>query len=273
MQTEDRFSTFIVAHRGASAHAPENTLAAFRLAFEHGADGLEFDVRLARGCVPVVIHDADLRRTAARVEKVSAMRADELARVDVGSWFNRRFPKLAREEYAREGVPTLAQVLDLSRARAKVLYVELKCDDERETSALVASTIELLRRYEDLPARVIIESFHLHAILEAKRLMPKIKTAALFERTLRRPRFSFKDVICEAAAFRADELALHHSFITRRAVEVARENNFPIVAWTVDRADWARRAIQFGLRAVITNQPARLRRALDETIASGESHR
>ena len=116
----------IIAHRGASLIAPENTLAAFALAMESGADGIELDVRLSRDGVPVVIHDATLRRTGLREEAVARMDAKQLGEVDAGSWFNRAHPKRAREEYAREGVPTLDQVFRLLRDRDARLYVEMK---------------------------------------------------------------------------------------------------------------------------------------------------
>ena len=82
----------IIAHRGSSAHAPENTLAAFELAVAGGAEGIEFDVRLTRDGEAVVIHDADLKRTALSEGIVSGMTAAELAEIDVGTWFNRKHP-------------------------------------------------------------------------------------------------------------------------------------------------------------------------------------
>src|SRR6185312_12061571 len=97
---------------GASALAPENTLAAFATALRDGADGIEFDVRLSSDGVPVVIHDATLGRTAMIKTAVSALTAAELCTVEVGSWFNRKFSHLARPEFAREPVPTLAQVFE-----------------------------------------------------------------------------------------------------------------------------------------------------------------
>ncbi len=79
----------IIGHRGASALAPENTLAAFRRAIADGADGIEFDVRLARDGVAVVIHDATLERTGLLKRRVANLTADELQAIDVGSWFRR----------------------------------------------------------------------------------------------------------------------------------------------------------------------------------------
>src|SRR5215208_2524413 len=77
----------IIGHRGASAVAPENTMAAFREAIATGADGIEFDVRLTRDGVPVIIHDSTLRRTGGLQRRVSDLAASELEQVDVGSWF------------------------------------------------------------------------------------------------------------------------------------------------------------------------------------------
>jgi len=81
----------IIAHRGASARAPENTLAAFQMAIDAGAEGVEFDVRLAKDDVPVVIHDHDLKRVGSLNERVASLTSNELGRIDVGSWFNHRY--------------------------------------------------------------------------------------------------------------------------------------------------------------------------------------
>ena len=85
----------IIGHRGASAHAPENTLAAFRMAIDAGADGIEFDVQLAKDGVPVVIHDFDLKRTGAYDVRVADLTSAELSGVDAGSWFNAVHPDMA----------------------------------------------------------------------------------------------------------------------------------------------------------------------------------
>jgi len=84
--------TLILAHRGASAEAPENTLAAFNLALQQGADGVELDVRLSADGVPVVIHDVRLERTTNGAGRVDALGARELRRLDAGSWFNQLYP-------------------------------------------------------------------------------------------------------------------------------------------------------------------------------------
>jgi glycerophosphoryl diester phosphodiesterase len=258
----ERREPLVVAHRGASARAPENTLAAFRRAFDDGADGLEFDVRLASDGVPVVIHDATLRRTAGRKGEIASLSSTDFAEIDVGSWFNRRRPARAREEYALERIPTLARVLDEFAPRSRALYVELKCN-RADAALLAAAVVGVLRELPDAGRRSVVESFALEAIAEVKRLAPHLRTAALFERSLRRRPLTAREMCARALAHGADEIALHRSLATRRAVERARAAGLPTVVWTVDHPSWARRARELGLRALITNDPARLRAALN----------
>ncbi|CAN5188052.1 glycerophosphodiester phosphodiesterase family protein [soil metagenome] len=250
----------IIGHRGASAVAPENTLAAFAHALDDGADGIEFDVRLARDGVPIVIHDATLKRTALQDGAVAALNSSELSEIDVGSWFNRRFPARARDEYARECVPTLRQVLSEIAPRCRTLYVELKCAP-REACALAAATVKVIRECATA-SRSIVESFELSAIREVKQLTPEIRTAALFERRLTKPLPHPGKIVARALAVGADELALQRTLISRRIVRAAVDAGLPVVVWTVDHPSWIERARQLGLHALITNHPAYLCAAL-----------
>ena len=122
----------ILGHRGASAIAPENTLAAFSRAMLDGADGIEFDVRLSRDGVPVVIHDASLRRTASVDIQVCDLTSEQLQRIDVGSWFRLKLSagRMSSSEppYSDQRLPTLAQVLDLFNSNNGLLYLEMKSD-------------------------------------------------------------------------------------------------------------------------------------------------
>jgi glycerophosphoryl diester phosphodiesterase len=266
----ERREPLVIGHRGASAHAPENTLAAFARALADGADGLEFDVRLASDGVPVVIHDANLRRTAGRTEEIASLSSRTLAEVSVGEWFNRRFPARARAEYASERIPTLANVCERFAARRAALYVELKCT-RTDARALAAATVDVLRASPVAASHAIVESFTLEAIAEIKRLAPEIRTAALIERTLRQPRPRARDMIARALVHGANEIALQRWLVTERNVEAARAADLPVVVWTVDHPSWARRARTLGLRGLITNAPARLRAALDADAASRQS--
>jgi glycerophosphoryl diester phosphodiesterase len=285
----------IVGHRGASSVAPENTLAAFARAHADGADGIEFDVRLAADGVPVCIHDATLRRTARRPGAVSRLTSAELSEIDVGSWFTpRRRPApppeheeaRAREFQGRHGraprdvradadsshelarsfsderIPTLARVLELFGARFRVLYVELKCG-RGQGDGLARAVAEVLRAHACARTRCVVESFDLAALARVRAHAPELRTAALFERKLHRPLFTSAELIARVRDCGAAELALQRTLATRRTVEAARAAGLPVTVWTVDQASWAVRARALGLRAVITNRPAALRLALE----------
>ena len=261
----------VVAHRGASADAPENTMAAFEVARRHGADGIEFDVRLAADGIPVCIHDATLRRTAALDAAVSSLTSAELARLDAGSWFNKRHPARSRPEFAREGVPTLERVLDTFGPRFRVLHVELKYSDAEQHRALAEATVSVLRSREEIARRAVVKSFNLEAIAEVKLLAPAQRTAALFGRKLTRPFITTRDMIARTRDCGADLLGPHRSLVTRRRVEAARAAGLPVIVWTVDHPAWARRARAWALRALVTNRPARLLDALGATRAAAAS--
>jgi glycerophosphoryl diester phosphodiesterase len=246
----------IIGHRGASFAAPENTLAAFSRALHEGADGIEFDVRLSRDEVPVVIHDDTLWRTAKNKKAVAALSADELSQIDVGSWFNRRFSSRTQSEYDREKLPTLSKVFELFSRTTGILYLEMKCEAPG-WEALARQVVDQLHEYS-FTARTIVECFHLPAIAHVKRLNPAIRTAALFEPSLKRPlslvkRMTMVDI---GRDFGADEIALHHSLVTSRVVAKAQRMNMPCVVWTVDDPKWIQRATSLGLKALITNNPA-----------------
>ena len=249
----------IIGHRGAAAVAPENTRAAFALALADGADGFEFDVRLARDGIPVVIHDATLRRTALRDGEVARMSSAELQQVDVGTWFNVRYPHLARSEFADSRVLTLAEVLEVFSGSCRALYVEIKCDLD-DAHAHAAEVVRTVRAHA-LVDRVVVESFTLDAIREVKRLAPEIRTAALFERRLARPFPSRRRIIAQAVACGADELALHFSLVAPGLIRAAIDAGLRTLVWTVDDPSWMKRATDLKLHALITNHPAVMRAA------------
>jgi glycerophosphoryl diester phosphodiesterase len=253
-------SPLIIGHRGAASVAPENTIAAFKRAMDDGADGIEFDVRLSRDAVPVVIHDATLKRTAALPNAVSSLTASELEKVDVGSWFNRRFPTRARNDYAKERVPTLERTFAKVRDLRGPLYVELKSDGVAD-AALVTAVTALVTEFE-FRDRVIVESFTLENIQLVKRIDARIKTVALFE-PKRAPLslVSGKRLIRRAIAVGADELALHRSSVNQRLALLAKQAGLSVVVWTVDTPSWIARAGALGVNALITNRPGELVRA------------
>lgn len=246
----------IIGHRGASAHAPENTLAAFQMALDAGADGVEFDVQLSKDGVPVVIHDASLHRTGLRDGLISEMTSKELGKTDVGSWFNKKFPKRASDAFAHETIPTLEHVLDLLKTSDGLIYIELKCG-AKDFAPLAKAVCDRVRDSPLLP-QMIVKSFKLAAIPEVRHHLPQVQTAALFEPTIMDFLRRRKHIIAIAREFGADQISLHHSLVTRKLVALAAEAQMPVTIWTADDLKWPARCSKLGIKALITNDPKKL---------------
>ena len=254
----------IIGHRGASALAPENTLAAFRRAIADGADGIEFDVRLARDGVAVVVHDATLVRTGLLKRRVANLTAAELQATDVGSWFRRSAQKsfAADQDFAGETVPLLQDVFKLFEKNKGRLYLEMKAD--AGAGAELAAEVVRMIRQSPIRSHVVVECFDLSLIERVKAIDASIRTAALFEPKLSKPTTILPRNLAELAqAAGADEIALHHSLARRRIVERALRLNQRVVVWTVDDPGWVTKAQTLQIHALMTNDPARLLAARD----------
>lgn len=246
----------IIAHRGASALAPENTLTAFQKAINDGAEGIEFDVRLSKDGIPVVIHDSNLMRLAKIEGRVSEFNAGELQKLDVGSWF---WLKNSRQNFDRksvETVPTLMQVLDFLKDYKGLIYIELKCK-KTENEELVQAVCQLIGNSR-LLKNILVKSFKLEVIPNIRRYCPDVKTVALFAPKIMTIFRKEKHLVKIAQEFNADQISLHFSLATRKLVEKAAEKNLPVTIWTADNPRWIKRAVDLGIHAIITNNPARL---------------
>jgi len=222
----------IIGHRGASAVAPENTMAAFREAIAAGADGIEFDVRLTRDGVPVIIHDNSLYRTSRLPHRIAALTWSELEVID-------------------PSVPSLAQLFALFESNDLRLYLEVKSASPSEHLPLAQACCGLIADYS-FKERVMIECFDLKALQVLKNLDPEIKTVALFQHSL----FTEQRVIEKTIAIGASAVALHHRLARESLVQRARDAGLHVVVWTVDDPAWIERARSTGIEALITNDPA-----------------
>lgn len=252
--SNDNNPPLIIAHRGASAIAPENTAAAFRKAIKDGAEGIEFDVRLTSDGEAVVFHDADLKRIAGRDEKIIDLSSEELRKIDAGSWFNRVLPRIANEQFSDERIPTLRDVLNLLKDFRGLIYIELKCK-EREVEPLVKAVCREISASHLLP-QIIVKSFRLQVIPEIRRVCENVTTAALFAPKIMTMLRKEKYLLKIAQEFRADQISLHYTLVSRKFMEKAEKREFPITVWTVDNPRFLKRAIDLGIKAIITNNPA-----------------
>ena len=242
----------VFAHRGGSGLAPENTLDAFDNGLALGADGLELDVRLSRDGVVVVHHDAAVDRTTNGRGAVRAYTADELARLDAGCRFARDAGPAAQESRERGiGVPTLAAVL--ARYRDARIIVELKLNDPD----LAVAAVEVVRR-ADAVERVCFASFGLRVLRAARALEPAVATSAAREEV----RWAVYRSWCRwplrgarYAGFQVPERAGSTRVVSRRFVDMAHRANLGVQVWTVDTEDDARRLLDWGVDALITDRP------------------
>jgi glycerophosphoryl diester phosphodiesterase len=226
----------IIGHRGASAMAPENTMAAFREAIAAGSDGIEFDVRLTRDGVPVIIHDSTLRRTTSLPHRIADLTWSQLASLNVG-------------------VPSLEQLFALFEENDLGLYLEMKSDSPLEREPLAEACCRLINQYS-FNARVFVECFDLPALEIVKKIAPEIKTAALFEPGFNPSVLSDQRILNRATEIGASALALHHRLARRSLVQKTRDAGLTVAVWTVDDPTWIERARSMGIDALITNNPA-----------------
>lgn len=223
------------AHRGASAIAPENTMAAFRAACQAGADGLELDIRLSRDGTPVVIHDAILERTTSGSGPVARSSLAELRQLDAGAWFAPCF--------AGEPIPSLDEVLSAFSGRVW-LNLEIK------QAAAGAVVLELLRDHPT--AEVVVSSFSWPLLRRLRRYDPDIRLAVLLDRPgWHRALAVARDISACALHVAADHLSWPLAAACRR-------QGLPVFPFTVDSLPRARRLGRVGAAGFFTNDPAAL---------------
>ena len=249
----DNRAIVVIGHRGASGDAPENTMAAFELALAQGADGIEFDVHLLRDGVPVVIHDARLNRTTSGRGRVRQYPAAALARLDAGSWFNRRFPARARARYSACRIPRLEEVLHWVRARRCQAWLEIKQPrlpyrgiEEKILEQIYAAGAERF---------TTVISFHLPTLRRIRRLDSSISLGIDFTRPLL--------AVARAKRVRAGTLLPHGRFAKRRWIARAHRVGLRVAVWGLDDAASMRRAIASGVDGIVTSYPALLRSICD----------
>lgn len=211
-------------------------MAAFREAIAAGADGIEFDVRLTRDHVPVIIHDNTLRRTTGLPHRIADLSWSEL-------------------EGLKVGVPSLEQLFALFESNNLLLFLEMKVDSASEHAPLAEACCKLIDEYS-FKKRVIVECFDLRALQVVKTIISEIETAALFQQSLSRPTVSAQRIIDEAKAIGASALALDYRLAREPLVKKAIDADLRVAVWTVDDPAWIARAKSMGIEALITNNPA-----------------
>jgi len=239
-----------IAHRGASALAPENTLPAFELALQLGVNEVELDVRRCATGEVIVIHDKSVDRTTDGIGAVKDKSFAEIKALDAGSWFDERF--------RGESVPALDEVFDLLAGRLTV-NIELK-GGSLNPDGIEQVVVESIRRH-GMIERVIISSFNPCRLRRIRAKAPELKTALIFSPYnslyLRRAWF--------APILKVDGLHAFHSMVDRHFVDGAHRRGRWVYAWTVDEREQMEKLILTGLDGIVTNDPRLLKGVLEST--------
>jgi len=238
------------AHRGASGKAPENTLAAFRLATEMGADGIELDVHLSADGEVVVIHNDTVDATTDRSGRVSQMSLAELQALDAGGWFDPR--------YAGERIPTLREVFEAVGDRL-LINIEIKVEVGYHPLEQESETARLVAEY-GMAERVLFSSFSPRSLRRLYRLAPDVGRGFLYGKG--EPAF----LASLLGRFYAPLTAVHPHFslVGEKSVAKAHERGLRVNAWTVNDAGDMRHMRDLGVDGIISNHPDLLNRVLSE---------
>ena len=240
----------VIAHRGASEDAPENTLRAFALAWEQGADAVECDVHLAKDGHLMVIHDAHTQRVSGKDAPVSGQTLEELRRLDVGSWKDKK--------WKGEKIPTLAELF-ASMPTEKKIYVEVKCGPEviPEFRVAMNSTPTLG------PERIVVISFNAAVIAAFKKELPLLTAFLLvgFEHDASGAWvIDAEDLLARAEDCHADGLALYAcDGLTAALVKHIKDEGLDLFVWVVDDEPLALKMREIGIETIATNRPGWLR--------------
>ncbi|WP_083582020.1 glycerophosphodiester phosphodiesterase family protein [Halomonas aestuarii] len=269
---EIRDEVQIIAHRGSSLKAPENTLAALDQAMRDGADGIEIDVRLTADDRVVLYHDESLRRLAGDDRRVGELPRASLDAFDVGSWFG--------DPFIGERIPGLEEALATVRGRAWLL-IELKPDPGRELDLVEAVLGELEReRAYRLACRDRAEDRVTALACGDPDLMSEMRVATrspwlLREASLREPRLHtalLAQLVLSGSLERHgfDALALRHNRIDQREIRLAGHYGYRLLAWTLNERTAMSRLIDLGVDGIITDRPAMLAGLIAERRRLGD---
>lgn len=239
----------IFAHRGASAYAPENTLAAFQLAYEQGADGIELDAKLSADGEVVVMHDATLKRTTGVDGKVKELSFREIQRLDAGGWKGQVF--------RGEPVPSLREVF-ASLGDKLLINVELT-NYGNVTDGLVEKVIGLVQEYH-LQDQVLFSSFSPRNIGLARQLAPEVPAALLALKGW------FGSFSRSRWMVRTSPEGIHPYWtdVTGRLVQKEKERGRFVNTWTVNDAKEMKRLFSLGVNGIFTDDPQLARQTLEE---------
>lgn len=216
----------MVAHRGASAYEPENTLKSLKLAFEMGANAVEFDIRSTKDGEIILMHDARLLRMARMIARIGSLTLEQIHKVKISK---------------REPIPTLRDALRLCAKKKGVAVVEFK------VQGMELRAIELFHKSK----RVIAISYMPEVLAHLKTLMPTLPTGILFKKKVE----DIESFLAWAGTMKVDWIVGKSGVVTSRLVEKAHQKGFKVMVWVLNRKKTIEKFISYGVDAIETNKP------------------
>lgn len=241
----------IIAHRGASFDAPENSLSSMKLAWEQDADSIETDLWLSKDGKLVVFHDATTKRYNGEDQKVSELTWDELQKVDIGSWKAPRFKG--------ERIPTLESIL-ATIPKGKRAVLEIKCGPE-----IIPEFARVLRASGRPAKDLAVISFNYDSLKASKKEFPDVPHYFLMgykkDKTGKGPELAPLIARCKTAGFEGLDLQYQWP-IDKAFVSAVKAAGLQLVVWTVDDVETAKRLVEAGVDGITTNKPKLLKESL-----------
>jgi glycerophosphoryl diester phosphodiesterase len=236
----------IIAHRGASAYYPENTMIAFRKAVEMKADMLELDIQLSRDGIPVIFHDDTLERCTGHIGEISDYTIAELKKMDAGSWKS--------PDFTDEQIPALEEVLGFAKNK---IAVNIEIKPNSESNGIEEKALRLVEEYK-MEHDVLFSSFDPEILIRLRMLSDSIPIALLYEKNNHRDRNVF-DFITKYGinAFNCSRWSIKKSWIKK-----LKRNNIPVLIYTVNSRWQMKKLIKQGVTGIFTNKPDLLRSQL-----------
>ncbi len=240
----------IIAHRGASGEAPENTLSAIHAALRKSVDFIEIDVRLSKDGVPVVIHDDSISRITGDLHslKVDELLSHEIREFDVGTWFG--------EEFKGEKIPLLSDLFAFDWAHTG-LMIEIK-ESLSPDAVVVEAVFKVLESAEKLPSELVIGSFSPSILAEVQRRSASSHVKVNFIGILEELEF-----IDRFSAIGVTHLAIWDKMLSLSLIQSLKERDIEIWSFTVDDIDMIHLLTSMNLDGLISNHPDRLYRNIN----------
>ncbi len=243
----------IIAHRGASYDAPENSLSSVNLAWQRRTDAVEIDIYLTRDGHIVAYHDRTTQRIGGRDKPVAEQSLAELHQLDIGSWKDAR--------YAGEKIPTLRQVLATVPSR-KRLFIEVKAGPE-----IVPTLVEQIRNWPQHQESAVVIAFSLEVAQAVKKALPKVPVYWLvgFEQDKETGKWrpELEDILKQAAASHFEGIDVNDTaLLDADFVKTVHDAGLELYVWTVNDAARARELAAFGVDGITTDRPGWLREQL-----------